>query len=255
MGAYTRKETHEPLPVRSVSRSIDYRIIHPDYDVEAWEMDMMLLKLHGPVPEWIPRVRLNDNNTLPLDGDDVTVIGLGRLDEDAKMGFPSVLQEVNVSVTEYETCNSEEMYRGFIDDPTMICASVPEGGQDACFGDSGGPLLQEMEDGVWTQVGVVSFGVGCARANRPGVYSRVSMAYDWIQDMICEHSDSKPASCPQLTRAFGQLSAAPSVAPSGNPSPAPSPGLRARDFTTKEKGRSFKPNTRTRKLPLPEEFP
>ena len=218
-------------------------------------MDMMLLKLHGPVPDWIPRVQLNNNNTLPLDGDAVTVIGMGRLDEDAKLGFPTVLQEVNVSVTEYETCNSEEMYRGFIDDPTMICAAVPNGGQDACFGDSGGPLLQEQEDGVWTQVGVVSFGVGCARADRPGVYTRVSMAYDWIQDMICEHSDTKPASCPpQLTRAFDKLSAAPSAAPSSNPSAAPSPGLRARDIT-KEKGRNFKAKVRARSLPLPEEFP
>ncbi|KAL3930105.1 MAG: hypothetical protein SGARI_004576 [Bacillariaceae sp.] len=183
-------------------------------------MDMMLLKLHGPAPDWIPRIRLNTNNSIPADGDAVTVIGMGRLDEDSKLGFPDVLQEVNVTVTEYETCNSEEMYRGFIDDPTMICAAVPEGGQDACFGDS--------------------------------VYTRVSMANEWIQDMICEHSDSKPASCPQLTRAFDKLSAAPSAAPSAVPSPAPTTGVRARDFT-KENGRNYKAKTRARSLPL--EFP
>ena len=254
IGAFTRGETHEPEPVRSVSRSIDYRIVHPDYDVEAWVMDMMLLKLHGPVPDWIPRIRLNNNNSIPADGDAVTVIGMGRLDEDAKLGFPEVLQEVNVTVTEYDTCNSDAMYNGFIDDPTMICASVPDGGQDACFGDSGGPLLKEMEDGIWTQVGIVSFGVGCARANRPGVYSRVSMAYEWIQDMICEHSDNKPASCPQLTRTFDKLSAAPSATPTIEPTTAPTSGTRARNFT-KEKGRNFKAKVRARSLPLPEQFP
>jgi hypothetical protein len=262
VGAFTRGEVHESQPIKSVSRSIDYRIEHPDYNKESWQMDMMLLKLHGPVPDWIPKVRLNKDNALPADGDAVTVIGMGRLDEEAKLGFPEVLQEVNVSVTDFETCNSQEMYRGFIDDPTMICASVTEGGKDACFGDSGGPLLQDMGDGNWTQVGIVSFGVGCARSNRPGVYSRVSMAYDWIQDMICEHSENKPASCPQLFRAFDKLSEAPSAVPSLAPSPAPSPApttsptaqMQARDFS-REKAREFKSKTRSRSLPLPEDSP
>jgi hypothetical protein len=92
----------------------------------------MLLKLYGPAPEWVPRISLNNDDAIPVDGSTVTVIGMGRLDEYALLGFPTVLQEVNVSVVDYDSCNSDDMYKGFIDDATMICAAVSTGGYDAC---------------------------------------------------------------------------------------------------------------------------
>jgi secreted trypsin-like serine protease len=54
----------------------------------------------------------------------------------------------------------------------MVGAGPPEGGSDACFGDSGGPLLVGRGSTV-RQIGVVSFGLGCGRAGHPGVYSRL----------------------------------------------------------------------------------
>ena len=66
----------------------------------------------------------------------------------------------------------------------MLCAGVPEGGKDTCSGDSGGPIF--TQDGV--QVGVVSWGFGCARPGLPGVYARVSGAYDWIVNEVCPSS-------------------------------------------------------------------
>merc|ERR1712183_396218 len=65
----------------------------------------------------------------------------------------------------------------------MLCAARP--GKDACSGDSGGPLIvrgaDHTEDVV---VGIVSWGTGCANPRYPGVYSRISMAYDWIMDTV-----------------------------------------------------------------------
>jgi secreted trypsin-like serine protease len=53
-----------------------------------------------------------------------------------------------------------------------ICAG--RGGVDTCQGDSGGPMVRRDAKGRWVQVGIVSWGLGCARDGYPGVYSQVS---------------------------------------------------------------------------------
>ncbi|MCA2218641.1 S1 family peptidase [Jidongwangia harbinensis] len=47
-------------------------------------------------------------------------------------------------------------------------------GVDTCQGDSGGPLVRKDGRGRWTQVGIVSWGLGCARTGYPGVYTQLS---------------------------------------------------------------------------------
>ncbi|CAG5110809.1 Oidioi.mRNA.OKI2018_I69.chr2.g5169.t1.cds [Oikopleura dioica] len=65
--------------------------------------------------------------------------------------------------------------------PYAICAGFDEGGQDACTGDSGGPLLcQTGEESPWIVYGVTSWGYGCGRAGKPGVYTRVNLYNKWI---------------------------------------------------------------------------
>lgn len=56
-------------------------------------------------------------------------------------------------------------------------------------GDSGGPIHQWLGD-HWEQVGIVSFGTGCARENDTGVYTRLSMYYDWIQKTIRQSEET-----------------------------------------------------------------
>ena len=89
----------------------------------------MLLQLKKPVTS-IPKVKLNSNPRVPRTRDTGFALGLGRMAE-VDGEFPEVLQEVSVRVVDSDTCNTSPMYPGWIRD-SMICAGVPEGGQDAC---------------------------------------------------------------------------------------------------------------------------
>ncbi len=68
----------------------------------------------------------------------------------------------------------------------QLCAGYDEGGRDTCQGDSGGPLVTYDGNGCPLQVGVVSWGAGCARQNLYGIYTRVSHFADWITSHVPE---------------------------------------------------------------------
>jgi len=94
----------------------------------------------------------------------------------------------------------------------QLCAGLEEGGKDSCQGDSGGPLAVDGEDGCPIQVGIVSWGEGCAEAEAYGVYTRVAAYADWIQRItgpLPANSRIRIAddalTGAQLTAAFNQL--------------------------------------------------
>ncbi|XP_021004894.1 testisin isoform X3 [Mus caroli] len=112
---------------------------------------------------------------------------------------PNTLQEVQVAIINNSMCNHMYKKPDFRTNiwGDMVCAGTPEGGKDACFGDSGGPLVCD-QDTVWYQVGVVSWGIGCGRPNRPGVYTNISHHYNWIQSTMIRNGLLRPDPVPLL---------------------------------------------------------
>merc|ERR1712098_440765 len=106
-------------------------------------------------------------------GELATVTGWGTLSSGGNQ--PTVLMEVDATVTTNEVCNN--VYGGIND--LHICAM--DAGKDSCQGDSGGPLVVKEND-RWTLIGVVSFGYGCAQPDIPGVYARITQRMDWIKE-------------------------------------------------------------------------
>lgn len=74
-------------------------------------------------------------------------------------------------------------------DQAVLCAGDLKGGKDSCQGDSGGPLMAPSTINYahhFYQIGIVSYGIGCARVDVPGVYTRVQNFVDWIQEKVAE---------------------------------------------------------------------
>jgi secreted trypsin-like serine protease len=171
-------------------RSIGARRPHPaSNDSTVEEHDFLIMKLDQASTK--KTVSINLDPTLPYDNESMLVMGFGTTSECNIFGS-KVLREVGVRAIPHDTCNTQ--HDGAIVEDVMICAGVPEGGKDSCQGDSGGPLV----DSRGVQVGVVSWGYGCGRPDYAGVYSRVSVVGDWINEQICELSDNPPDFCSSL---------------------------------------------------------
>lgn len=91
-----------------------------------------------------------------------------------------LLREAEVQVLAAETCRRDDHYGDLITE-NMFCAGRPDWSQDACEGDSGGPLVCEAGGRLFL-FGIISWGDGCARENRPGVYTKVTNYNQWIQN-------------------------------------------------------------------------
>ncbi|XP_037552032.1 ovochymase-1 [Nematolebias whitei] len=153
-------------------------ISHNGYDLKTKERDVALLKLERPLV-FNEFVRPIDVWMSPLpDLLKCTITGWGSTRENG----PRVnrLQEVNVTILSLDACN--EYYKDKIRQ-SMFCAGKEEGGVDACQGDSGGPL--SCFTGTRHELaGLVSWGVGCGRAKKPGVYTKVQEHVWWISEMM-----------------------------------------------------------------------
>ncbi|CAG9831890.1 unnamed protein product [Diabrotica balteata] len=93
---------------------------------------------------------------------------------------------VQVPIVSNDRCKSMFLRAGrheFIPD-IFLCAGYEGGGQDSCQGDSGGPLQVKGKDGKYFLAGIISWGIGCAEANLPGVCTRISKFVPWILKIV-----------------------------------------------------------------------
>ena len=175
------------MPACTVGQRIevDSFIVHPGWNPSTDENDVALIELSAPTTApAVPWARPSQTALYPP-GTAATVTGWGNTDPAAPPSapaYPVTPLKVNVDIISDAACvqppsgyTSAEIFA-----PVMLCAGdLVSGGVDSCQGDSGGPLFVPNGSGR-LQVGVVSFGVGCARPGFPGVYAEVAAYESWI---------------------------------------------------------------------------
>jgi len=172
--------------------------IHPNYDDITTTHDFRAVKLKWASKLYADQVVALDSPTDGVDlksGDDLVTFGFGTLTSGGTT--PNIMQEVTIDYITNADCVNSYGYTSSEIDSSMICAG--RAGKDSCQGDSGGPLFDATQNKL---VGIVSWGYGCADANYPGIYSRVSVGYGFFQSKISEWgntADTPPVTYPGCT--------------------------------------------------------
>jgi len=134
--------------------------------------DAAYLVLSAPAALTPIKIAGADEGALWADGSPEDISGWGSTTESG--GTVDSLRAATVNIVPDATCNAA--YTPDFDPATMVCAGVSGGGVDTCAGDSGGPLEAPLQGGGYRLVGLTGWGEGCARADFPGVYTRVAGA-------------------------------------------------------------------------------
>ncbi|KAK2846663.1 hypothetical protein Q5P01_009662 [Channa striata] len=177
LGLHTQRQIGNSVMKRNLKQIIP----HPNYNSYTFDNDIALMELESPVTysEYIKPICLPASSHDFPAGNSVWITGWGATREGGSAA--TVLQKAQVRIINSTVCNS--LMAGQITS-RMLCAGVLTGGIDACQGDSGGPLSSPStsSSGRMFLAGVVSWGDGCARRNKPGIYTRVTKYRGWIKE-------------------------------------------------------------------------
>ncbi|XP_061077234.1 ovochymase-2 [Conger conger] len=162
-------------------RAVRRVVFHPGYSDTSLDCDVALVELEAPLqfndrvsPVCLPGSRLEvpPSHVCTVSGWGSLAVGQGN----------RTLQQLHLPVLDRGEC--EQYYPGRLTH-SMFCAGFPQSeGKDTCLGDSGGALVCRSEGSGYFVYGVTSWGQGCGRFRRPGVYTSVPLLQDWILEQL-----------------------------------------------------------------------
>ncbi|XP_072429035.1 coagulation factor IX isoform X1 [Chiloscyllium punctatum] len=162
-------------------------LIHPQYDPIVYNNDIALLYLSQPVnfsfsiaPICLPNHNLGQ--LLLQNGQVGTVSGWGLTSERSRSS--QFLRRVQLPYIDQKVCIKST---NLTVTDNMFCAGYKASNMDACRGDSGGPYAVLYRQ-TWYLMGIISWGEGCAKVGKYGMYTRVPGYLTWINETISQHS-------------------------------------------------------------------
>lgn len=165
-------------------RRVRWQKIHEQYSPKTLLNDISLVNVDAPftLNEDISCVRMAPQGHFPMASKMALVSGWGLENPDVNKenpeNYPTSLNYALLPVMEFSQC--KVMYKKHVlSEQIQICAGYAQGGRDACVGDSGGPFVINQY-----QVGIVSWGVSCAKPKKPGMYTNVGSFRDWIYNTM-----------------------------------------------------------------------
>jgi trypsin len=180
VGASFRSEPAIPLQVAAV-------YVNPEWNLSSWTSDVALVQLATPVPlsAQVRTIALPDDLdtvTWPAAGTPGRISGWGSV-ANSPIALENELRAADLLVLAGPGDPVCGQYGGVYVPLAHLCAGVPQGGVDACLGDSGGALTVD-QGGVPVVAGIVSTGIGCGLVEFPGIYSRVTTYLPWIRQYV-----------------------------------------------------------------------
>ncbi|KAL7035117.1 hypothetical protein ACKWTF_008233 [Chironomus riparius] len=174
---------------------IQTSIKHPKYNKKTVDSDIALLKL----PQSVERSHFigfaclpEKSQQLPV-GQSCKVIGWGKRKHSDESGT-ALLHEAEVPIISNDACRN--VYYDYVITKNMFCAGSHR--RDTCSGDSGGPILcrdPKRTNKPWTIYGITSFGDGCGKKNKFGIYTKITNYVDFIWSIVncnglCENNNT-----------------------------------------------------------------
>ncbi|XP_070156239.1 soluble guanylate cyclase 89Db [Polyergus mexicanus] len=168
----------------AIVRHIKSTIIHENYRAStAFNNDIAIIEMDQPVSvnDVVRTACLPEDRTIDYTGAIATVVGWGRTGENKPVS--NELRKVDLPILSKEECDQAGYAKNRITE-NMFCSGYLDGGRDACFGDSGGPLHVKGVYGQLEVIGIVSWGRGCAKPNFPGIYTKLTNYIEWLKDNL-----------------------------------------------------------------------